>query len=73
MRRISQDKRFNEFLAPLFEEGWTIERSKKHYKLCTPDGMIAGFVSTTPSDRNKGLLNFRAMIRRLKKTIDTAK
>lgn len=62
--RVSQDKRYNEFITGLLREGWQLTRSKKHYKLLTPDGRIAGFVSTSPGDRRRGFLNFRQEVRR---------
>lgn len=62
--RISQDKSYNEFITTLVRDGWTLERSKKHYKLLTPEGRIAGFVSTSPSDRRRGFINFRKEVMR---------
>lgn len=61
---VSKNKAFNQFIQSLLKSGWRIERGKKHAKLLTPDDRLAAWVSFTPSDDKRGLLNLKSEIKR---------
>lgn len=62
--RVSNNKQYNDFVTKLLRAGWTIIRKGKHHKLLTPEGKIAGWVSTSPSDGYRGFLNFKSEVLR---------
>lgn len=62
--RVSNDKNYNEFVTGLIKSGWSLIKKGKHHKLLTPEGKIAGWVSTSPSDRHRGFLNFKSEVLR---------
>lgn len=60
----SKNKQFNQYIMGLLKQGWLLEKGKKHSKLLTPDNRLAAWISYTPSDGKRGLLNLKAEIKR---------
>jgi hypothetical protein len=56
-RFCSCDKEIQKIVRDLVQEGWSIEKAGKHFKLTSPDG-ISCSVSSTPSNKqaSRGVL-----------------
>lgn len=62
---MGQCSDIKKLVRQLCKEGWSLEITKKHWKIRHPKGRLVSF-SATPSDRN-AINNFRRDINRVKK------